>query len=79
MIERSLFAVVIALPDPREEGAMDARPPLGPISFIFMQFSAQILQINRFLSQIQGLASPSGKSWIRHCIELKKAPCRNIR
>ena len=29
-------------------------PPLSPISFIFMQFSAKILPNNRFLPQTQG-------------------------
>ena len=32
--------------------------PLGPISFIFMQFSAKILPNNRFASTSQGLATP---------------------
>ena len=32
--------------------------PIGPISFIFMQFSAKILQNNRFSAQTQGLALP---------------------
>ena len=30
----------------------------GPISFIFMQFWAKILNFNRFLPKTQGLASP---------------------
>ena len=33
-------------------------PPLSPISFIFMQFSAKILSSNAFLVQTQGLAPP---------------------
>ena len=40
---------------------------LGPIPFIFMQFSAKILSNNRFLSQTQRLAPPPPeKFWIRH-------------
>ena len=37
-------------------GALGTRPPLGPISFIFMQFLTKILPNNRFLGQTQGLA-----------------------
>ena len=51
------------------EGSQECTPPLSPISFIFMPFSAKILTNNKFLSQIQELAPPpsSGKSWIHHC------------
>ena len=42
--------------------------PLSPISFIFMQFLVKIWSNNRFWPQIQGLAPPSEKSWIRHRI-----------
>ena len=41
-------------------------PPLCPISFILVQFLAKILPNNRSLSQTQGLAPPSGESWIHH-------------
>ena len=41
----------VSLADPR--GARK-RSPLGPISFIFMQFSAKILSNNRFSPQTQG-------------------------
>ena len=37
------------------KGALGTRAP-GPISFIFMKFSAKILPNNRILPQIQGLA-----------------------
>ena len=37
-------------------------PTFGPISFIFMQFSAKIWSNNRFLPQMRGLVLPSGKS-----------------
>ena len=40
------------------KGALGTRAP-GPISFIFMQFSAKILPNNRILPQIQGLAPSS--------------------
>ena len=40
-------------------------PPLGPISFIFMQFSAKLFSNNRLAAQTYGSAPPSGKSWIR--------------
>ena len=43
-------------------------PPPSPISFIFMQFLAKIIPSNRFSTQRQGLAPPSGKSWIRNCL-----------
>ena len=43
-------------------GTRDRRPPLRPISFIFMQFSAKNLPNDRFSPQTQWLA-PSGKSW----------------
>ena len=42
-----------------------------PISFIFMQFLTKFFINNRFLAQTQGLAPPSGKSWIRHCTGFK--------
>ena len=41
------------LADPR-----GARDPRGPISFIFMQFSAKILPYNRLSHRTQGLAAP---------------------
>ena len=49
------------------KGGRDTCLPLGPISFLFMQFS-NILPNNRFLLQTQQLAPPR-KSWIRHCSE----------
>ena len=43
----------------RSEGdARDARPPLGPISFIFMPFSEKNWPNNRFLSTLLGLEHP---------------------
>ena len=44
-------------------GARDARPPRGPNSFIFMQFSAKFWKIIAILGVG---APPLGKSWIRH-------------
>ena len=41
-------------------GARDSRPLLGPIPFIYMQFSAKILSNNRFTPSPQGLAPPPG-------------------
>ena len=38
----ALLQCEYALADPRGGGARDARPPGGPNSFIFMQFSAKI-------------------------------------
>ena len=35
------------------------RASLGPISVVFMQFSARMLQNNIFLSQTQGLVAPA--------------------
>ena len=46
----------------RIQGGRQGRAPLGPISYIFVQFSAKILPSNR----CQGLVPPSGKSWIRY-------------
>ena len=43
-------------------------PPRGPNSFIFMQFSAKNLQINRLAHPLWQLAPSSWKSWIRRCI-----------
>ena len=40
--------------------------PLGPISFISMQFSGKIWPNNRLAPSSWGLAPPSGKSYIRH-------------
>ena len=41
---------------------------LGPISFIFMQFSAKILPNDRLAHYLRGLRPPpSGKFLIRHC------------
>ena len=54
-----------------KRGARDDPPlPLGPISFIFIQFSVKILSNNRFLFHIHGLVPlpPSWKSWIHHWI-----------
>ena len=52
-------------------GAREARPPLGPISFILMQFLAEILPNNRFKPQTQGLVPPpppgNPGSCIRYC------------
>ena len=48
------------LADPR---GGDRNAPRGPNSFIFMQFSVKSFQNNSNL----GVASPLGKSWIRHC------------
>ena len=47
-----------------EGGTRDA-PLLGPISFIFMQFSGKIWPGNRLAPPLE-LAPTSGKSWIRH-------------
>ena len=54
-------------------GRQGRTPPLGPISFIFMHFSAKILRNNRFLFPKSGVVSPSwngstgkGKCDIRH-------------
>ena len=55
----------IALADLRGGGARDARPPGGPNSFIFMQFSGTKLK-NK--STFGSWRTPWGKSWIRHCI-----------
>ena len=58
----------VSLGDPM--GRQGCAPPLGPNSFIFMQFSENILS-NTFLPQIQGGWRPPprcGKYWIRHCI-----------
>ena len=41
-------------------------PSLGQNSFIYIQFLAEILQNNRLAQPRPELASPSGKSWIRH-------------
>ena len=46
-----------AVADPM--GARDA-PPLGPNSFIFIQFLAKILQKNRLRHPVQKLAFPVG-------------------
>ena len=48
-------------------GARDAPPPLGLISFIFMQLSAKFWPINKLASLPWGWRPPSRKSWIRHC------------
>ena len=43
------------------------RAPLGPISYIFMQFSAKLCQIICWRTPTPpGLVFPTGKSWIRH-------------
>ena len=42
-------------------------PPIGPNSFIFMQFSAQILQNNRL--------APPGKPWTFHCTVFHTSKC----
>ena len=45
----------------------NARAPSQLIFFIFMQFFlGEIDQYNRLASLLLGLASPSGKFWIRH-------------
>ena len=46
-------------------GTRDVRAPIGPISFIFMQF----------LLQNQGLAHPSRKSWIQLSNRNEKGFC----
>ena len=58
------FSIQINLFIGRSKGGASGTPdPLGPVSFIFMQFSAKTLRNNRFALQNQGLApSPSGKS-----------------
>ena len=45
-------------------------PPLGPTSFIFMQFSSKILPNSKCWLQNQLLAPPSGISWIRHQLDI---------
>ena len=44
-------------------GARDARPPGGPNSFIFMQFSAKKIGWHTHFGSWR---PPWGKSWIRH-------------
>ena len=44
-------------------------PPGGPNSFIFMQFSAKMWKIIAILGV--GAPPPWGKSWIRHCKEVR--------
>ena len=46
-------------------GARDAPPPGGPNSFIFMQFSAKIINKHTHFGSWR---PPWGKSWIRHWI-----------
>ena len=54
----------VSLADPRG-GRQGRAPPGGPISFIFMQFSAKICKI----IAIFGVGAPTwGKSWIRYCV-----------
>ena len=48
-------------------GARDARPPGGPNSFIFMQFSAKKKSVS---TPTLGVGAPQGKSWIHHCFVL---------
>ena len=48
-------------------GHQGRAPSLGPISFIFMQFSVKIWLNNRLTPPPWGLTPPYGKSWIRHC------------
>ena len=58
-------------------------PPLGPMSFHFMQFVTKCCQIVGFCPKLRGLAHPSGKFWIRHynsicrCGKIDKYPVRN--
>ena len=54
-------------------------PPLDPISFIFMQFLATILQNYRFLPQREGRQPPGecpnilfGKSFAENCIKMNE-------
>ena len=54
---RTGLSTVSAATYPRSIGGPKG-PPLGPISFIFMQFSAKILPNNSFSHQIQELATP---------------------
>ena len=55
-------------------GTRTPSPSLGPISFIFMLFSAKNLPNNRFLPQTQRFApnSPPRKYWIRHRHDIGK-------
>ena len=54
-----------SLVDPRR--ALVMCPPLGPNSFIFMQFSVkEKLQNNRLAHPLWELALNTGKSWINH-------------
>ena len=48
----------------------DMRHPFGPTYFFSCSFWEINLQNNR-LSQSSGVGAPSGKSWIRHCIQKK--------
>ena len=54
----SVCSIIIIIHWRIQGGTRDARPPLGPISFIFIQFLANIFSNNRFLAQTQGFAPP---------------------
>ena len=49
----SKYKLYSAIPDSigGSKGALGMYAPMGPISFIFMQFSAKIFQNNRFSAQ----------------------------
>ena len=66
----------VTLADPL--GAQGMRAPFsGPNSFIFMQFSEKNLQ-NRLAHPLWELAPPpSGKSWIRHCVNSSRVNWSN--
>ena len=54
---------------------------LGTLSFIFMEFSANILRNNKLMLRTQGLPLPmSGKSWIRHwdCLNCTVSRCSTL-
>ena len=55
----------------RSKGALGTCAPSRSNFFhFFMQFSAKILQNNRFVVQVEGFAAPpSGKYWIRNCTQ----------
>ena len=58
------------------KGAPETCPPIGSISFIFLQFSANIFPNNRFSAQTQRLVpSSSGISWIRQWLWIYPQNC----
>ena len=60
--------------DGSKGGARDTRPPppLGPYSFIFMQFLGNFGQIIGFHPHLGSWRPLSWKSWIHHCIVMHK-------